>query len=309
MSEHNEAAVLAQHYEPGWVDDPAAVDKVVAELPLPVFSDTPAYAMTGAPPQQVFLWKAYEAVFGAPFPSGSQGRVGSCVSWGGVHAAIATLAAKIFAGSGESPYWAVQEALYGLSRVEIGKRQLGRGDGSIGAWAAKAAVQYGLLPRGVYLDGKYDLTKYSEDRCRDWGWNGLPDALEPIAREFPVKETSLVTTLEELDRCLANGWAVSICSNQGFTLSRDKDGFCVARGRWAHCMCVIGYQKGGKPGYFILNSWGADAYSGPIGAGDGPKGGFWCDAETMQRILNARDSFAFIGTTGAKPTNVDWSTL
>lgn len=309
MSNEFDDAMISEHYQPGWVDEPAAVDAVLAALPMPSFGSTPAFAMTGDRPQQVFLWKAYEAVTGQPFPSGSQGRVGSCVAWGAVHAAIATLAVKILAGSGESFYWGVQEAIYGLSRVEIGKRQLGRGDGSIGAWAAKAAVDFGMLPRGAYLDGKYDLTKYSESLCRDWGWNGLPDALEPITREYPVKETSLVSTLEELDTALANGWGVSICSNQGFTLSRDKDGFCLPRGRWAHCMAVIGYQKGSKPGYFILNSWGAGAYSGPIGAGDGPKGGFWCDPQTMQRILNAKDSFAFIGTTGAKPTHVDWSTL
>src|SRR5437763_1529398 len=68
-----------------------------------------------------------------------------------------------------------QEVIYGGSRVEVGGGRL-RGDGSVGAWAAKFVHDYGVVPRGVH--GRYDLSRYDERRCREYGARGVPGDLE-----------------------------------------------------------------------------------------------------------------------------------
>jgi hypothetical protein len=54
--------------------------------------------------------------------------------------------------------------------------------------------------------------------------------------EHKIGAASLVSTLDELDAGLANGYVAIVCSNQGFTMERDQDGFCRPSGSWAHCM-------------------------------------------------------------------------
>ena len=287
MSEQlDELQVIESIYKPGWVDDPVEVVEIVSQLPHPLFSGTPA-GEAADEPDHVYGWKLYERVNGKPWPSGSQGSVGSCVSWGTVAAVELTMCSEIVAGQPEEYKPLAQEAVYALSRVEIGKRRI-RSDGSVGAWAAQAVRDYGVIARGVY--GSIDLTQYSAARCKDWGWAGLPDELEPVAKKTPVKEFSLVRTAQDCRRALANGYGVSVCSNQGFRLARGADGYCEPRGTWAHCMAIIGYQKKPRDGFFIMNSWGSSVYSGPTGAGDGPAGGFWADSHVVERMLAQGDS-------------------
>ena len=76
------------------------------------------------------------------------------------------------------------EVIYGGSRVEIGGGRI-RGDGSIGAWAARWVRDYGVVPRGLH--GSHDLRLYDENRCRDYGRRGVPDDLEALAKEHPVR--------------------------------------------------------------------------------------------------------------------------
>lgn len=303
--ELDELQVIDSVYKPGWLDDPEAVIEIVSTLPHPIFSATPA-GEAAEEPDHVYGWKLYERVTGKPWPSDSQGSVGSCVSWGAVNAITYTMCSEILAGQAEEYRPLAQEAIYALSRVEIGKRRI-RGDGSVGAWAAQAVRDYGVLARGVY--GSIDLTQYSAQRCKDWGWSGLPDELEPVAKKTPIKEFSLVRTAQDCRRALASGYGVSVCSNQGFRLVRDAQGFCAPRGTWAHCMAVIGYQKGVRPGFFIMNSWGSSVYSGPVGVGDGPAGGFWCEEHVLERMLSQGDSYAFADLAGFPTRQVPWETL
>lgn len=303
-SEADELDMLSDIYKPGWVDDEREVAAIMDTQPFPVFGDTPAGSDPIQLPDSVLGWKLHEKVTGKPWPSGSQGNVGSCVSWGTRNGATLTMLAQIVAGTGEEFADVAQEPIYALSRVEIGKRRLGRGDGSVGAWAAEALKTFGVIKRGVY--GSIDLTKYSEARCKYWGWSGLPDELEPIAKQRPIKAYSKVSSVEECQRALAQGYGINVCSNQGFRLSRDSDGFCAPRGTWAHSMSIIGYQLGNRPGFFILNSWGADAYSGPMGLGDGPGGGFWAEASIVERMLKYGDSYCYSSLNGFPAQHPDF---
>jgi hypothetical protein len=288
----------------GWIADPQAVNLVSAAQPFERWGDTPAGGVDVLP-LEVFLWKAWEKIRGVPFPSRNQGQVGSCVSFGTACAIEITTACEIAQGELEESRDLVQEIIYAGSRVEIGKGRFSS-DGSIGAWAADYVKSYGVLSRGIYKT--YDLTKYSETRCRAWGAPkaGVPDDLEPEIRQFPVRGITLVKTWAEAKSALAQGHGIAVCSNQGFRLSRDKLGFATASGNWGHCMAIIGYQTVGREGGFIMNSWGPDSMTGPVGAGNPPVGGFWADSAVIGKMLAAGDSWAFSSVDGFPSKKTDW---
>lgn len=215
----------------GWVDDPDGRAPVAATMPA--FAETPAFrAVQGDEPKAVYLWDAYRRLNGINPPERDQGGVGSCVSFGTAAAIEATLANQIFLGFPGEFRDVAQEVIYAGSRVEIGGGRI-RGDGSIGAWAAKFVVNYGIIARGVALG--YDLTRYDESRCRGWGRSGVPDDLEREAKKFPVKDAAAVQSWSEAKRALVNAYGIAICSNRGFTMARDSRGICKPSGTWAHC--------------------------------------------------------------------------
>lgn len=293
----------------GWVDDQEAVESIVAQLPFKSFSETPAAAVSlEAIPKRVALWEIAAKVLGKPLPFRNQGDIGSCVSFGTASAVEATMLCEIYLGQLEEYKDVVQEAIYGGSRVEVGKGKLGRGDGSVGAWAAQWVRQWGILPREI-VDG-YNLTTYNIPLCREWGAKGVPAVLETESKKHPVLETTPVTTWEQAKKCLAQGYGISICSNQGFSTTRNSDGVAAPRGTWAHCMCLLGYKTIGKNEYgWIKNSWGQYC-AGPIADGDPTNDGFWADANVIDRnILRLGDSFAFSGVKGFVARNIDWRTL
>ena len=98
---------------------------------------------------------------------------------------------------------------------------------------------------------------YDGKRAKDWGAEGVPADLQAKAPEHKVQTTSLVTTWSELEDALSNGYPVTVCSNQGFTLTRDADGFCKARGSWGHCMLIVGIRADNRPGACIFSRGGA----------------------------------------------------
>lgn len=295
----------------GWVEDPVAVDAVLETLPFPVFGSTGAATLSyEETPKEVFGWRTWKTVTGKDWPIFQQGGIGSCVSFGTGQAVMYTIASEIYSGEPEEHYIPCFESIYGLSRVEIGNRQLGRGDGSIGAWAAKACRTYGVLPQGVYLEGKYDLTRYDQNRCKAWGWDGLPNELEPIAKKHPVKETTQIRTFKDAVLALAQGYGIQVASSQGFSQVRDRDGFCSPKGRWMHSMAIIGYKRdGSRPGCFIVNSWGGSTTTGPTSHEDAPKSGWWAEAGVVESMLKQGDSFAFSGIAGMPKRTVDWSKI
>jgi len=224
----------------------------------------------------------------------------NCVSqaWAGV---IDCLKATEIVLKGENEKWikaTASEPIYGFARVEIGGGRLG-GDGCYGSWGAKSLREYGTLMRQKY--GDYDLTRYSGRRARDWGrrGRGVPNILEPTAREHPVRTTSLVRTYEECRDAIANGYPVNVCSNQGFSKRRDSEGFSRPSGSWSHSMLFAGVDDSYKrPGLLCINSWGHNWISGPK-RHDQPNGSFWVDASVVNRMLRQyNDSFSASGFEG-----------
>lgn len=294
-------------YLPGWVDDQSAVELVAMEQPAPFWALTPAGSVPmESLPSEVYLWKSWEKVRAVPFPNRSQGKVGSCVSFGCCTAIEVTAACEILAGEAEESRDLVQEVVYAGSRVEIGNGRFSS-DGSIGAWAAEYVRRYGVLDRGLH--GTYDLSQYSETRCKAWGapGKGVPDDLEPAIRKYPVKSVTLVKTWEGCKQALAQGYAVSVASTQGFRYQRDADGICAPSGKWAHQMAIIGYATiKGKECGFVMNSWGPQAHTGPLGPGEPPVGGFYAEADVLGKMLGMGDSWAYSGVSGFPARRFSW---
>jgi hypothetical protein len=287
----------------GWVPDPAAVAEVKRGLRDPEFRGTEAYLTAYGGPDDVFLWDACRQVRGDVLPTRDQGRVGACVAFGTAAAIEHLICIQIASGSAHEFREIAQEVIYGGSRVEIGGNRI-RGDGSVGAWAARFVREYGVLDRGVH--GRHDLARYDERRCRQYGHLGVPDDLEPLVRKYPVRSITNVRSWSEARAAIQNGYPVTVCSSRGFTMERDADGFCRPQGLWFHCLALVGVKGGARPGGFLLNSWGPQAHRGPNGAGRPPPSGFWCDAAILDRMLAEGDSWAFSEFVGFPARRLNW---
>jgi hypothetical protein len=297
-------------YSTGWIDDQEAVAEVMSELPQPMFQDTGLGDISlNDLPKEVIPNKFAQSVISEPWLKlFNQGSVGSCVGHGSSRAAEITNLCEIANGDNEELKYISRMVVYGGSRVNVnGGRSPFRSDGSVGAWAAKWCNQFGLLAMEKYLD-KYDLSVYSPSICREWGAMGVPKDLLPLAKEHFVSAVTMVTNVDDARKALFNGHGISVCSNQGFNVKRDRNGICSPSGSWSHSMAIIGYLHIGDVLYFLIeNSWG-DYLKGspaPVNSNDGT---FLAKADVVQKMLSQKDSFAYAGVNGFKrKDNIDWN--
>ena len=213
--------------------------------------------------------------------------VHNCTSQGSGHVVDLTQCIQIALGHTREEYKETStEALYGAGRemANMLNRWIDT-DGCYGAAMARAVTEIGVVPREI-------VGAYSGRRAKQWGREGIPANIRTEADKHKIKTTSMVTTLAELDAALANGYVAIVCSNQGFTMQRDADGFCYARGSWAHAMCIVAKRVTGKTGYLICQSWGPNVPSGPTVL-DQPNFSFWVDPRTIAYMLSQQDSFVF----------------
>lgn len=289
----------------GWINDPKKVEAVMNKLPFPVFGDI-WEPLKGSGEKKVILLYEYIRKVAKEYPYRKQ-DIGDCVSHGAAYAVDAVKAVDIYLKK-EFEEWIAETAtedIYAGSRVQIGGGGMS-GDGSVGAWAAEYVNKYGALPRQKY--GEVDLTEYSGSKARKWGSgrNGVPKELLEIAKQHPIQTVSRVDTYEQVRDLIANGYAVTIASDQGFASKRDSEGFARPEGSWAHQMSILGVDDEYKrPGVLVQNSWGTDWIGGPK-RNNQPEGSFWVDAEEIERrILKQGDSWAFSGYEGFKPRKLN----
>lgn len=174
------------------------------------------------------------------------------------------------------------ESIYAYSRVTIGQQHGSMDDGSVGAWAAKAMEQCGVLNREL-------VGAYSGDRAKQWGANGVPSQFDAIAHRNIIKVTTPVTNFTDAARFIQAGTPVAVCSNRGFTMSRDNQGFCKPSGTWNHCMLFMGCRFD-RPGALCMQSWGKNTPNGPVVLAQ-PDNTFWVDENTVDYMLGQQDSF------------------
>ncbi len=278
------------------------VERIMQDVPLLTDAGAPIVG-TGAG-KVVLLHKIIEKVRGS-FVNRVQ-RIGDCVSFGTAGALEASYAADI-AIRNQPEKWVdiATEWVYGTSRVLVGKGRLGNSDGSVGAWAAKAAFEHGNLFRERY--GTHDLSAYSGQRAKSWGYRSLPLELERTADNYQTPSMpTLCRSYSEMRDAIANGYGVAVCSNYGFRDTRDSQGFSRKSGSWAHCMHFHGVDDTpGRPGALCQNSWPATWISGPK-RHDQPEGSFWVDAETIDGMLRQNDSYILPGLNGIQRTEIIW---
>jgi hypothetical protein len=243
------------------------------------------------PTDPILLYKAWHDVLGQD-PAYPSQQIGDCVSFGHGHANDLLQCIEIGLGSPIEYRETDTEFIYGASRQVAGI--LGTGDGSYGAAAVKAMTTIGVVSREMLgTDGSY-----SGDRAHTWGKTGPPHDLETKASSYKLGSAAAVSTWDELVAALSNGYPVTICTGQGFVLTRDADGFCSAQGTWGHCM-LIGGIRFDRPGACILQSWGPDMPAGPT-ALDQPTWSFWAEQDVIASILAEGDSWALSKTPGFK---------
>jgi hypothetical protein len=289
-----------QHF--GWLNRPKEVERFLSTLATPLFADAGAHLKDTGKGKTVLLYEAARKVMGQDLDPGPQ-KIGDCVSWGWGGAVDLLACVEVLAGERETYSWDLRtctEAVYALSRVEFGNLDGSYEDGSVGAWAAAAAAKGGYLSR-------QKLGPYDPKRAKAWGAKGLPDEYEAEAKTHVVETVSLVKSYEEARDLIANGYPVPVCSDQGFSMTRDAKGFCRPQGTWNHCMkFVAASDDSARPGLLCDQSWGPDTPDGPKGDFDIPDNSFWVEAQTVTRMLRQGDSYAIAGFKGYEARSIDW---
>jgi len=269
----------------GWIHNPAEVERALTGMPRPYFAAAAPHLGGSGAGQTTLLYKAFKDVNGGQYIDYPEQEIGDCVSHGFGHGIDLLEAVQIAIDHTADAFkQTATEAIYGMARVDIGGQRGSYQDGAVGAWAAQAVTTLGTLSRDVV--GPYDGR-----RAKQWGASGVPAELEAQAGAHKVQTTSLVTTYSELEDALANGYPVTVCSNQGFTLVRDAQGFCAPQGVWGHCMLIVGVRADQRPGACIFQSWGSSVPSGPLVL-DQPPNSFWADRQVVERMLSMQDSWA-----------------
>jgi hypothetical protein len=302
----------------GWVNNPKEVERLLPTLPMPL-------AQGNLPDirddKEVFLWDYVRSVTGGQdVPKGPQ-KIGDCVSWGWsnldnyvaclqIYKALKRQSLLVepdkdlFGGTErefnelvalraailEEYQPCASEVIYALSRVEVGGQRGSMSDGSTGIWASKAVSTYGTISRAqlekILGPGK---GAYDPNRAKQWGAQGLPDDLEPEAKKHRIKTVSLVRNFREAATLIQNGYPVAVCSDQGFSMTRDQQGFARPQGTWNHCMLFCGVRFD-RPGLACSQSWGPNVPNGPTDKGQ-PDNTFFVDEKVVDRMLGQQDSF------------------
>jgi hypothetical protein len=301
----------------GWIPDQRALDVVIRHTVKPYLTQQTTRSFQGSGTGKVVLLHKYlEKAIGKIIPH--EQLIGDCV--GQAYAlGVDVLTATQIHHLGLAERWITKsssEAMYAGSRYEIGykvhnTRGLLNGDGSLGVYCAEYLRDYGVLLRQKY--GDFDLTQYDARLARTWGRTGVPDELEPLAKEHPVRSTALVRSYEEARDAIANGYPVIFCSGVGFDPNRgnndggrDSMGFLSQGGAWYHSMCAIAVDDTDRPGVLIINSWGPDWVTGAKRHGQ-PDGSFWVDAATIDEMCGAGDSHAISGFIGFPSQRLDYN--
>jgi hypothetical protein len=298
----------------GWQHDPAEVERIWGTMPTPFF-------MAPSPDQtrDHFNHKFFKEFVGEDAPAGPQ-AIGDCVSWGNGnlvnYTSVLEAYLEVKSGKMDTGYEYQEtctEAIYALSRVEVGGQRGSYSDGSVGAWAAKAVTQFGTLSR-KHLEKLGLSGAYSGQRAKEWGARGLPDNLEPAAREHLITDMTPVRSFLDAAWHIQNYRVVAVCSNVGFEngrgrgaiTERDSQGFATARGTWPHCMLFVSVRWD-RPGLLMLNQWPKSSVAGPL-VHDQPPVSWWVDADTVDRMLRQNDSYTGTKHKGYPARRLTWRT-
>ena len=291
----------------GYTPDRDGTDAFLATLPRPTLAQAgPDLVLDES--KDVFLGQ-YLLKVAPDWKRGAQ-KIGSCVGWGWALSCDILAACDVLLRNESESYGGrvLEASVYGFSRVEVrGGRNLG-GDGSYGGAAAKAVTKYGTLHYGIDYAGQ-TFNDNSGNREKEWGRDGVPDALEAAAALHKVSSVTLVRNFEEAAKAIQNGYPVAVCSGMGFSMTL-RDGYMTPMGGWAHCQMAAGVRWNPEPAILVVNSWG-DCYSGTYDTNLPPqfqRSAGWVKAKDFTRMIQGDDTFALSGYAGFPPRVLpDWT--
>jgi len=279
--------------------DPEDVAKLLGELPHPLFGAA-AYGLFGTGEGKVALPFKNLLKFDPTFGPSERQVQGDCVSHATRNSVDVTRSCEIVGGQRED------FVARGATEAIYGSRGHG-GEGMSCSGAARFVHQTGgILLRKQY--NKYDLSEYSAVGG-SWGRGGVPDDLVKEAVKHQVKTISLINTVAQARDALANGYAISVCSNAGFSSRRDKYGIAKRSGSWGHAMAWVGmddsHEVHNETLFLVQNSWGV--WNGGEKRLDQPDGSFWIRQSDAEDMLSQNGSWVFSDVDGFPPRKVDWT--
>lgn len=307
----------------GWVESPRLVAALIERLPFQTLAQAGPEIMSADDDTDFFLFENearyikqfLDAGLPPPWPTDKIGQTtyfknphqlrGDCTSHGAGGGIEALQLTRIMLRNINETFNLVSsEALYGGAVVTI----MGwRGDhGAYTGAPLEYAIKHGFLARKVYGEGRsaIDLTRYDGDKALQYCKTGVPSTLLEPQKQHTLKTIVPVKNFEEARALVRQGYPLSVGSNQGFTTTRDKDGFCRPSGTWAHCTAFVGTRGGRRPGMAYRQSWGPKMPDGPktIILDDGreldlPEGIFFVEPEVFNKMCRS-EAFALSDSDG-----------
>lgn len=277
--------------------DPEDVDKLLGELPHPLFGAA-AYGLYGSGEGKVALLYKHVQKVDPTFGYHEKQVTGDCVSHSTRNAVDVTRCIEIVNGEQES--WVAR----GATEAIYGSRGHGRQGMSCSGAARFVHQSGGILLRKDY--GFVDLSKYQGMLGAGWGSRGVPADVKNEGKKHQVKTISLVKSVQEARDAIANGYAISVCSGSGFSSRRDKHGIAKRSGGWSHAMAWVAMDDSreiyDETLFLVQNSWGV--WNGGPKRFDQPDGSFWIRQRDAEVMLSQNGSWVFSDVDGFPPRDV-----
>lgn len=284
----------------GAICDPEDLDKLLGELPHPVFGAAANNLYGTGEGKLALLYKSVQK-YDPSFGYHERQVTGDCVSHSTRNAVDVTRCHEIVGGDRE------EFVARGATEAIYGSRGHG-GQGMSCSVAARFVHQNGgILIRKNY--GFVDLSKYDGMLGAGWGRRGVPNDVVKEGKKHQVTTISNIRTLEEARDAIANGYAISVCSGYGFSSRRDKNGIASRSGGWSHAMCWCGLDDTreifNETLFLVQNSWGV--WNGGPKRHDQPDGSFWIREKDARGMLSGGGAWVFSDVDGFPARKVEWT--
>ena len=279
--------------------DPEDVRKLLGELPMPVFGAA-AYELRDSGEGKTSLPFKALVKFDTGFGPSERQTTGDCVSHSTRNAVDITRSVEI-AIKDEPEEFIARGATEGIYQS---RSHNGQGMTCSGA-ARYVSDSGGILIRKDY--GSVNLSTYNSTLGAK---KKLPKSVfKTEAVKHQVRTVSMISTVEEARDALANGYALSVCSNVGFSSTRDAKGIAKRSGSWNHAMAWIACDDSksiyNETLFLIQNSWGV-WNSGPKRL-DQPDGSFWIREKDARSMLAQQGSWVFSDVEGFPARDIRWT--
>ena len=277
----------------GALCDPVDVYKFLGELPHPLFGAA-AWSLEESGSGKLSLPFKSLVKFDPEFGPSERQTTGDCVSHAVRNAIDITRSVEIDNGEAEEFITrGATEAIYG-SRGHVGQ----------GMHCSKAArfvhANGGILLRQKYPTLFLDFSIYDSEIGIKWGRRGVPENVKQEGQKHQVQTVSLVTTVAEARDALFNGYALAVCSDQGFSSKRDKNVIAKPSGTCHHAMCCVAVDDTreifNETLFLVANSWGV--WNGGEKRHEQPDGSFWIREKVAQKMLGQRGAWVFSNVDG-----------